>query len=299
LNKSCEKLRFSLFFNGSCLITEVIKQLYYRHLVETARQNGSRRKKPPGQDGGGAYFKREWMLAFVWKGWYAVLEFTLRETVPMSACYRSKNEKIYQVEFHLDEMNRSTRNRKFRPFVCDLDKQFEDYCSILKEGVWIRNWDNGVTLVSCQDGDLLDRLSNDSDMYLLSDNVISVFERNNIKGFQFLPVTILMEDGNRLQNYNYVGNVYKTVSCLNLTESVYSTFGDKNSKYPHPNPAYWGRIRTFERRGIVINQDMIPDDLDIFRLDEHKLRVLVSERFVNVWRSHKFSNLEFSKLTTV
>jgi hypothetical protein len=28
LNKSCEKFRFSLFFSGSCLITEVIKQLY-------------------------------------------------------------------------------------------------------------------------------------------------------------------------------------------------------------------------------------------------------------------------------
>jgi hypothetical protein len=44
---------------------------------------------------------------------------------------------------------------------------------------------------------------------------------------------------------------------------------------------------------------MIPDDLDIFRLDELKSRVLASEKFVNVWRSHKFSNLEFSKLTTV
>jgi hypothetical protein len=43
--------------------------------------------------------------------------------------------KFFKVNFHLDELNRSTRNRKSRPFVCDIEKQFKEYCSILKKGV--------------------------------------------------------------------------------------------------------------------------------------------------------------------
>jgi hypothetical protein len=205
--------------------------------------------------------------------------------------------KFFEVDFHLDELNRSTRNRRFCPFVCDLDKQFEEYCSILKKGVWIDQWDDRVTLVSCQDGELLSRLSNDSDMYLLSDKVISVFEENNIKGFQFLPVTILKGDRSRLPGYNNVGNIYKTVSCLNLEQSVYSVFGDKGSRYPHPNPDYWGKVRVIEK--MIINQNDLPDDLDIFRLAEKKTRVFASEKFVDVWRLHKFSNLEFTEIQTV
>jgi hypothetical protein len=205
--------------------------------------------------------------------------------------------KFFKVNFHLDELNRSTRNRKFRPFVCDLDKQFEEYCSILKKGVWIDQWDDRVTLVSCQDGELLSRLSNDSDMYLLSDKVISVFEENAIKGFQFLPVAILKEDKSRLPGYNTVGNIYKTVSCLNLQQSVYSVFGSKDSRYPHPNSDYWGKVRVIDK--MVINQNKLPDDLDIFRLDEKKSTVFVSEKFVDMWRSHKFSNLEFMEIQTV
>jgi hypothetical protein len=204
---------------------------------------------------------------------------------------------FFEVNFHLDELNRTTRDKKFCPFVCELDKQFENYCSILTKGEWIDNWDNRVTLVSCQDGELLDRLSNDSDMYLLSDRVISVFEDDNIKGFQFLPVSILMQDRSRLPGYNYVGNIYKTVSCLNFEKSVYTVFGDKESRYPHPNPYYWGRVRVLDK--MVINQSALLDDWDIFRLAEKETRVLVSEKFVDVWRSHKLSNLEFSEIETI
>jgi hypothetical protein len=205
--------------------------------------------------------------------------------------------KFFKVNFHLDELNRSMRNRNFRPFVCDLDKQFQEYCSILKKGIWIDQWDDRVTLVSCQDGELLSRLSNDADMYLLSDKVISVFEEKEIKGFQFLPVIILKEDKSRLPGYNNVGNVCKTVSCLNLEKSVYSVFGDKGSRYPHPNPDYWGKVRVIEK--MVINQNKLPDDLDIFRLEEQDLIVFVSEKFVDVWRSHNFSNLEFTEIKTI
>jgi hypothetical protein len=206
-------------------------------------------------------------------------------------------KKIFEVNFHLDELNRFTQNRKFCPFVCELDKRFENYCSILTRGEWIDHWDDRVIFISCQDGELLDRLSNDSGMYLLSDKVISVFKENNVKGFQFLPVSILTHDKSKLPGYNCVGNIYKTVSCLNLEKSVYSVFGDKDSKYPHPNPAYWGRVRVLDK--MMINQSMLPTDLDIFRLAEKETRVLVSEKFVDVWRSYKFSNLHFLEIQTV
>jgi hypothetical protein len=174
--------------------------------------------------------------------------------------------KFFEVNFHLDELNWSTRNRKFRPFVCKLEKQFEGYCFVLEKGVWIDRWDDRVTLVSCQDGELLSRLSNDSDMYLLSDKVISVLEEHNIKGFRFLPVTILKEDRIRLPGYNNVANIFKTVSCLNLEQSIYSVFGNKDSRYPHPNPEYWGKVRVIEK--MVINQKDLPEELDIFGVAE-------------------------------
>lgn len=197
--------------------------------------------------------------------------------------------KYYKVDFHSDELNRIGK-KGFYPFVAELVEKYEDYSYLLKEGNFIDSWDKNISLHSCQDGKPDDRLANDSGWYIFSDKVIDTFNKNSIKGFQYLPVNIFKMDGSRLEGYNFVANIFNKVSCLDMEKSKYSLFGDER-------PNMKGKIKILDK--IILDKNKLENDLDIFRIEEKATRIIASERLAALYQENKFTNLAFEEVEVI
>jgi len=196
--------------------------------------------------------------------------------------------KYFRVSFHRDEI-RKFEKRGFKPFVVEFVKSTYDAPFELSKGQTIVDWPATVELRSCQDGQLLTRLSNDSHMYLFSRDAINLFEEHAIKGFQYLPVAIYKEDGSVLSEYQLVANIPNQVPCFDLEKSRYDLYS------ADLRPDLVGQVSLIHK--MVLREDKLKDvELDVFRLAEQYIEVIVSERFVRLWTESKYSNLAFDEV---
>jgi hypothetical protein len=192
--------------------------------------------------------------------------------------------RYYEITIDGDEFD---RGEDFCPFIVELDPKKYNYDFLLGQAKFISEWDPNISFYQCQDGEIATKLANDVAWLLFSDQAVVLFQKNNIQGFQYLPVQIFMQGGRKLNGYNSTANVCNAIECVDKERSVYTLFGDER-------PDKKGGIRDLEK--IFLCRHKIPKELDIFRLKEQKTYIVVSERFFDIYKTHKYTGLSFNEL---
>ncbi len=194
--------------------------------------------------------------------------------------------KYYRAITDGDEFSRNKRD--FFPFVAKLDNKFDSFDLQIKKGLELKSWDENISFYSCQDGNPDSKLANDSDWLIFSDYTIELFKKNNIKGFQFLPISVFKTDGKKLDGYNYTANITNCIECLDVEKSGCLFFGKER-------PDRQGEIK-YISKGILQSSVLKNNDLDVFRLKEYKIWIVVSERLVKIFKDNNFTGMSFNKI---
>jgi len=178
------------------------------------------------------------------------------------------------------------------PFVVKLDKKYYNkYWEIVNNGEIIKEWPDDISFYSCQDGVPATQLGNDCGWMIFSDEAIEVFNKNNIFGFQYLPVKVYtMITKLLLENYNQVANIIEKANCFDMENSKYRLIGDER-------PDLKGQIAVIT--DIVLIKDKIKENIDIFRLNECTTYIIANERFVKLYKKNKFNGLNFKEVKLV
>jgi hypothetical protein len=161
------------------------------------------------------------------------------------------------------------------------------------QGHPIEDWDESAWFKVTKkknEGQLQDVLPNHLALHIFSAKLRAAFEKNGIKGVQFLPVRIFRYTGEEVKGYA-IANILYLLPALDLKESSYDVFPDDDFL-----PERRGKIRWISK--IVLRRPVI-DSYDIFRLAENEVKIVASENFKNIFDSNSFSGYSFNELKVV
>lgn len=180
-------------------------------------------------------------------------------------------------------------NRTLNPLVTDTDNLDTVEWWHLEEGLEINNWSPSYFLKASKqknDGALEDQLQNHRGWLVYSLPLRDALISANITGIQFLPISVYRPNGEKLPPY-FVVNILTVLPALDLSNSTFST-------YPPDYflPAKRGKISGIRKTAIKLD---VAEGKDIFRLEEFKSTVIVSERFERVF-ADRFIGHEFTLL---
>lgn len=136
---------------------------------------------------------------------------------------------------------------------------------ILWRGKYIKKWPNNIELYYEKGNVVLDYIPNVLSWLIFSDKVIDMLNRLNIASIQCFPVNICSKNNKEKHYSANVINVLESISALNWEKSDYISWED--------DPKYIKLLRN-----IVLKFDCDYRDLDMFRLEESKNYIIVSER---------------------
>lgn len=195
----------------------------------------------------------------------------------------------YEVIIDGDEEKNKGFTLYHHPFIIEIDKEkYWEYEIQLQEGKYIHIWDKNIVIYSTQNGYISTLLGCDNYWLIISSQAISVLTKNKIYGFQYLPITVIKQDGHELIDYKHTANIYNNLFCLNKQKSEYTTYGERR-------PERKNDINHI--RKLIIEKKIIKKCYyDIFRLGEYKVKIIASERLVELFYSNNYSGLSFEKL---
>lgn len=141
-------------------------------------------------------------------------------------------------------------------------------------------FDDGVLLAHPEAGTALDIKMSEEEDGLLTDNLVapalpgllvssrlrSVFDENGVDNIQYFPVNLTLSDGTVSSVRYFVANIVGRVACIDFERSDIVVSGD---------PMVVDAINS-----LVLHEDLI-QDLDIFRLGELPVTIVVSSRLKN------------------
>lgn len=114
---------------------------------------------------------------------------------------------------------------------------------------------------------------------IISSDVVNMLNDLNVKNIHFIPVNVMCEDGSINKNY-YILQVLSMYNAIDLKNT--KIYGTKE------HPMYF-----YE----VYDIDKVPDDEDIFTLDDSQCRIFVSERVRKAFIKNKYTGWDFHPLT--
>lgn len=171
---------------------------------------------------------------------------------------------------------------------CESDELYDIDRYDVEQGNYVNNWDSRITMFfNPKEGDReTDFLGNDLGWLIISEKLKLILEDEKINGIQFLPLKIKNQLNNTTLNNYYLANICNLVKALDLENSDYNEYElDENEK-------------VISVKKHAIKADKIKN-IDIFRLEEDKFPVFVSEKFVNLINAHKATGFDFTEVLVV
>lgn len=135
----------------------------------------------------------------------------------------------------------------------------------LWRGEYIKQFPENIQLYYEKGDILLDYTPNVLSWLIFSNKVIKLFCKINVRGIQYFPIKVFKKKSEKKFYSVNVVNVLEVVSAMDWNKSEYVSWED--------DPRYIKFIRK-----IVLKSDALYRDLDIFRLQESKNYIIVSER---------------------
>lgn len=179
-------------------------------------------------------------------------------------------------------------DNKPEPFIAEVPGECWKLSDILTDGCYIEEWPENIDLTSCQEGSFETKLANDQDWLIFSDEAIQIFKKNKIKGLQYLPITIYHRNEIALERYKHVTNITDSINCLDMEKSKYKLRGND---FPIPNKR--GEIAWIEH--VVLRRALL-GDLDVFRIANFEPEIIVTEKFVKLYKDNAFSGMSFERV---
>lgn len=137
----------------------------------------------------------------------------------------------------------------------------------LWKGITITNWNKNISLHYSEGDVLLDYVPNNLSWLIFSDKAIDTIQPFLV-GAEIFPVSISSESSEDAVGANVV-NLLTSVSAMNWEKSDYISWDDDPKD-----------IKVI--RNLVMNRSAIVNNADVFRLEESKNYILVSEKFKQV-----------------
>jgi len=116
---------------------------------------------------------------------------------------------------------------------------------------------------------------------LFSDRFIKILNENNITNIQYFPTTIENNKTSEIISSYKIANIIGNVECVNFEKSTVQFAPKLKRKL----------IKSFEK--LILDESMIPSDLQIFRLGEARYLTIVSEKFKNLCNENNIVGIEF------
>lgn len=157
---------------------------------------------------------------------------------------------------------------------------------ILWRGSYIEKWPDSIELYYEKGNVILDYIPNVLSWLIFSNQVIVMLAQLNVAGIQYFSIDICNKKHKAKKFTANIVNTLEAVSALDLEKSDYISWED--------NPKY---IRFL--RKIVLKADCDYRNLDMFRLEESKNYIIVTERIKKCFELEGFTGfrlvpLEFS-----
>jgi len=161
------------------------------------------------------------------------------------------------------------------------------------QGRPIEEWDESVWFRVTKrknEGELQDILPNHLGLHIYSARLRAMLEKNAVNGIQYLPVRIFRYNGEEVIGYA-IANILNLLPALDLKESSYGVFPDDDFL-----PERRGKIRWITN---VVFRRSVVESCDVFRLQEYEVKIIVSEKFKNIFDSGCFSGYSFDEVKLV
>lgn len=152
-----------------------------------------------------------------------------------------------------------------------------------ENGKEIHNWNQEITLYSCQDGEPQDVLGSHIPWHAFSPRLIETLMSAKISGIQYLPVRIKKMDGSEIGGYRVANILNMVCNAFDRDKSVYETFGEER-------PDKKGQIKCV--MSYVLHEEQL-SQYDILRLEEFRYNVIVSEKVRDIFKKGKFTGWDF------
>lgn len=134
----------------------------------------------------------------------------------------------------------------------------------LWKGIRINTWNHNISLYYTDGEVLLDYVPNNLSWLIFSDDAVKIIRKVNTEAEVF-SVSVSSEKSQNTKHANVV-NILTSVSAMNWEKSDYVSWDDDPKD-----------IKVI--RNLVINRSAIFNSLDVFRLEESKNFIVVSEKF--------------------
>ncbi|MHC1681723.1 MAG: DUF1629 domain-containing protein [Clostridiaceae bacterium] len=149
------------------------------------------------------------------------------------------------------------------------------------KGKKIENLNSNIELSYNRGEVILDYIPNNLSWLIFSEKVVNILKEIEAN-IEIFPVQILKDD-KKNKFLAYVVNILDNIPVMNWDKSDYVAW-DGDSK----------AIKAI--RNLIINLDSIPDNVDIFRLDESRNFIIVSDRLKTKLVDNSLSGLGFWQL---
>ncbi len=152
-------------------------------------------------------------------------------------------------------------------------------------GIYVEKWPDDLEFYYEKGNTILDFVPNVLSWLMFTDKAVEVFKKLEIMNMQYFPI-IIKKVGKKEHSYSLnVINVLDSVEALDWEKSDYVSWED--------DPKYIKFIRK-----VVLNKNASKSNLDIFRLQESKNYIIISERIRKAIENEGLTGFGFKLLQT-
>ncbi|EMS71038.1 imm11 family protein [Ruminiclostridium cellobioparum] len=152
-------------------------------------------------------------------------------------------------------------------------------------GIYVEKWPDDLEFYYEKGNTILDFVPNVLSWLMFTDKAVEVFKKSEIMNMQYFPI-IIKKVGKKEHSHSLnVINVLDSVEALDWEKSDYVSWED--------DPKYIKFIRK-----VVLNKNASKSNLDIFRLQESKNYIIVSERIRKAIENEGLTGFGFKLLQT-
>ncbi len=160
-------------------------------------------------------------------------------------------------------------------------KEFDGKTYLLDEGKLLSDWVSKEIVFEAASGDtLVDIVPNTLGIKIVSDKVKQTLIKNNEANFEFLPLQILNQNGQLIEEPYYIANCLSIIACLDHTKSEYVIDALDKSQMDYISHLF-------------LEEEKIDEEKMVFRLGELKTLILIHEKLIQSLKSAKCTGLKF------
>ncbi len=165
-------------------------------------------------------------------------------------------------------------------------EEFDGNSYLLNKGVTAEKWfpKNVVFKMAMESGmQVVDIVPNTLMKKIISEKVKDVLEEHSTSKCEFLPIKIKNHKGRLVEGLFYIANLLESVPCLDKNRSEFVIDALDKTQMDHISHLF-------------LDEKMISEDIDLFRLSEMNTLFLIREDLVSKLKEAQISGLNFIEL---